>query len=128
MSDTETTSILTSVKKMLGINEDYTHFDSDIVMHINTVFSILTQLGVGPSDGFTIDDSTTLWTDFIDSDDLPRYNAVKSYVYLRVKQLFDPSLTSSVSEMMNQQIAELEWRLYIEGDADRIESEENQNE
>ena len=104
-------SILTSIKKLLGIDEEYTQFDSDIIMHINSVFLNLTQLGVGPSEGFLIEDDTATWDDFIgDSNQL---QAVKSYVYLKVKLLFDPPLSSSVIESMNRMIAELEWRLNV---------------
>ena len=104
-------SILTSIKKLLGIDEEYTQFDSDIIMHINSVFLNLTQLGVGPSEGFQIEDDSDTWEDFIgDSNHL---HAVKSYVYLKVKLLFDPPLSSSVIESMNRMIAELEWRLNV---------------
>lgn len=105
------TSILTSVKKMLGIAEEYAHFDSDIIMHINSVFAILTQLGVGPKEGFFIEDDTTSWSDFIQSNSL--LNPVKSYMYLKVKLLFDPPLSSSVIESMNRLISELEWRINV---------------
>ena len=104
-------SILTSIKKLLGIDEEYTQFDDDIIMHINSVFLNLTQLGVGPSEGFLIEDDTATWDDFIgDSNQL---QAVKSYVYLKVKLLFDPPLSSSVTESMNRMISELEWRLNV---------------
>lgn len=104
-------SILTSIKKLLGIDEEYTQFDSDIIMHINSVFLNLTQLGVGPSEGFQIEDDSDTWEDFIgDSNQL---QAVKSYIYLKVKLLFDPPLSSSVIESMNRMIAELEWRLNV---------------
>ena len=104
-------SILTSIKKLLGIDEEYTQFDSDIIMHINSVFLNLTQLGVGPSEGFQIEDDLDTWEDFIgDSNQL---QAVKSYVYLKVKLLFDPPLSSSVIESMNRMITELEWRLNV---------------
>ena len=104
-------SILTSIKKLLGIDEEYTQFDDDIIMHINSVFLNLTQLGVGPSEGFLIEDDTATWEDFIgDSNQL---QAVKSYMYLKVKLLFDPPLSSSVIESMNRMIAELEWRLNV---------------
>lgn len=105
------TSILTSVKKMLGIAEEYDHFDSDIIMHINSVFAILTQLGVGPKEGFFIEDDTTSWSDFIQSNSL--LNQVKSYMYLKVKLLFDPPLSSSVIESTNRLISELEWRINV---------------
>lgn len=109
-------SILTSIKKMLGIAEEYEQFDADIIMHINSVFMILTQLGVGPSEGFSIEDDSAIWSDFIQ--DSTNIESVKSYVYLRVKLLFDStSLGSPVIEAMNRQISELEWRLNIEAES-----------
>lgn len=105
------TSILTSIKKMLGIAEDYTEFDEDIITHINSVFLNLTQLGVGPEEGFMIEDDTAVWEDFID--DTIQLQAVKTYMYLKVKLLFDPPLSSSVTESFTRMIAELEWRLNV---------------
>ena len=107
-------SILTSIKKMLGIDEEYEHFDTDLIMHINSVFLILTQLGVGPSEGFIIEDKTYSWIDFIE--DPVRLQAVKSYMYLKVKLLFDPPLSSAVIESMNRMISEFEWRLNVDAD------------
>ena len=104
-------SILTSIKKLLGITEEYEHFDQDIIMHINSVFMILTQMGVGPEEGFTISDSTTTWSEFTNDD--KKIEAVKSYVYLKVRLLFDPPASSSVMEAMNRSISEFEWRLNI---------------
>lgn len=104
-------SILTSTKKILGIAEDYTVFDLDIITHINTVFSTLTQLGVGPAAGFMIEDESAEWSDFIDVDTDPQYNAVKSYMFLRVRYLFDPPSTSYLIGATENQIRELEWRL-----------------
>ena len=104
-------SILTSVKKALGISEEYEHFDSDIIMHINSVLSILTQLGVGPKEGFSISDKNAEWSDFIGDD--RRLESVKSYVYLKVKMMFDPPTSSSVMESSNRLISELEWRLNL---------------
>ena len=104
-------SILTSIKKLLGITEEYEHFDQDIIMHINSVFMILTQMGVGPEEGFTISDSTTTWNEFTNDD--KKIEAVKSYVYMKVKLLFDPPDRSSVIEAINRSISELEWRLNI---------------
>lgn len=103
-------SILISIKKLLGIAEEYTQFDDDIIMHINTVFLNLTQLGVGPKNGFAIEDESAEWVDFI-GDDNVQLQAVKSYMYLKVKLLFDPPLSSSVIESTNRMISELEWRL-----------------
>jgi hypothetical protein len=104
-------SILTSIKKMLGIAEEYTHFDADLIMHINSVLSILTQIGVGPSEGFSIEDEVATWTDFILADS--RLEFIKSYIYMKVKLLFDPPLSSSVIESMNRIISELEWRIQV---------------
>ncbi len=109
-------SILASVKKMLGITGEYEHFDADIIMHINTVFSILTQIGMGPDDGFSIDDYSAVWSDFMDDDE--RLSMVKSYVYLKVRLLFDPPMSSSVADAINRQISELEWRLFVQSDPD----------
>ena len=104
-------SILTSIKKLLGIAEEYTHFDADIIMHINSVFSILTQIGVGPSEGFSIKDSYAVWSDFLPDD--TRLESVKSYVYLKVKLLFDPPDRSAVMEATNNMIRELEFRISV---------------
>lgn len=104
-------SILTSIKKLLGIGEEYEHFDADIIMHINSVFMDLTQMGVGPSYGFAIEDDISEWTDFIP--DTRKLQAVKSYIYLRVKLLFDPPTSSSVMEAMNRDIQRYEWRLNV---------------
>jgi len=109
--------ILTSVKKLLGIAEEYTQFDTDILIHINSVFLTLHELGVGPDDGFAIDEYTT-WTDYI-SDNTLLLNAVKTYVYLKVKMLFDPSLTSSVTDLMKEEVKELEWRMNVFVDPDQ---------
>jgi hypothetical protein len=109
-----TESILTSIKKLLGITEEYNHFDADIIMHINTALMILTQLGVGPATGFIIEDESSTWSEFIG--DSVKLEAVKSYVYLRVKLLFDPPLSSAVIESTNKLISELEWRLNAEAD------------
>jgi hypothetical protein len=106
-------SILTSTKKILGIAEDYTVFDLDIITHINTAFSTLTQLGVGPADGFMIEDATALWTDFDPVDDHLNFNSVRSYVFLKVRQLFDPPTTSYLISAQERQIEELEWRMNV---------------
>lgn len=109
-------SILTSTKKLLGIAEEYDHFDADIIMHINSVFMVLKQLGVGPPEGFTITDKNDTWNDYI-SDDVD-VSMVKSYVYLRVRLLFDPPTSSAVMESTNKLISEFEWRLNIAAESD----------
>ncbi len=107
-------SILTSVKKLLGINEDYTQFDVDLIMHINSVFSVLTQLGIGPSDGFHIEDKTATWTDFLE--DSEKLEMVKSFMVLRVRLLFDPPSSSFVLDSLQRQADEFTWRLQVAGD------------
>jgi hypothetical protein len=104
-------SILTSTKKILGIEEDYTAYDVDILMHINSVFSTLNQLGIGPVDGFSIEDATPTWDAFLGTD--LRLNSVKQYVYLRVRLLFDPPGTSYLVDSFEKQVRELEWRLNV---------------
>lgn len=117
-------SILTSIKKMLGIAEEYTHFDADLTMHINSVLSILTQIGVGPSEGFSIEDKYSVWTDFIPSNS--RLELVKSYVYMKVKLLFDPPLISAVIESTNRMTSELEWRILVAAEpVNTVEEEEH---
>lgn len=102
-------SILTDTKKVLGITESYTAFDQDIIMHINSVFSTLNQLGLGPEEGFEINDDTAEWSDFIG--DNRRLNSVKTYTYLRVRTLFDPPATSFLIAAYQKQLEEFEWRL-----------------
>lgn len=111
-------SILTSVKKLLGISKDYKQFDDDIIMHINTVLMNLTQLGVGPEEGFFIEDDSAEWFDFVDTEETTEFNAVKTYIYLKVKLLFDPPLSASVVESMNRMISELEWRLNVAAESE----------
>lgn len=102
-------SILTSIKKLLGVDEEYTHFDTDIIIDINSVLMGLTQIGVGPSAGFLITDKTQTWIDFLGTrKDL---EAVKTFIYLKVRLLFDPPTSSSLFEAMERQISEFEWRL-----------------
>lgn len=102
-------SILTSIKLLLGITEDYDYFDAQIITHINSVFMILTQLGVGPPEGFIINDKSNTWNEFIP--DGKSLELVKSYVHLKVRTLFDPPSSSVVMESTNRMINEFEWRL-----------------
>lgn len=104
-------SILTDTKKAVGIAAEYDVFDVDILMHINSVFGTLNQLGLGPDAGYMIEDDTEEWEAFL-GDDL-RLNPVKSYVYLRVRMLFDPPQTSFHISAIKEQIQELEWRLNV---------------
>lgn len=105
-------SILISIKKMLGLTEEYDVFDTDIIIHINSVFMVLTQLGVGPEEGFSIKDKTAIWNEFI-SEDNKYYEGVKTYVYWKVRMMFDPPTSSVVAEAANRLIGEFEWRLNL---------------
>lgn len=103
-------SILDSVKKDLGITVEYTHFDPDIIMAINSAFSILNQLGVGPTEGFRITDRSSVWADFITD---ARLEFVKSYVSKKTKQFFDPPQTGPLASALDQVLKELEWRINV---------------
>ena len=104
-------SILDSIKKMLGLTPEYTQFDTDIIMHINSVFMILTQLGVGPSEGFAIEDNTTTWNEFVP--DIKKVSGIKSYMYAKVRVVFDPPTSSVVMDSLTRIITEYEWRLNV---------------
>lgn len=106
-----TDSILDTTKKLLGFDWDYTAFDTDITVHINSIFFTLQQLGVGPDTGFFIADNTATWSDFIGTDLI---NAVKTYMYLKVRLLFDPPATSFAIDAISKQAADLEWRLNVQ--------------
>ena len=105
-------SILSSVKKLLGIGEDSSDFDADIILHINSVLAILQQLGIGPEDGFSIDDETATWADYL-GDDYRHLNMVKSYVHAKVRILFDPPVSSAVMDSLNRVCSEFEWRANV---------------
>lgn len=115
-------SILMSVKKMLGVDPKYEYFDDDLIMHINSVFMILTQLGVGPKEGFVITDVNDTWTNFL-GDDKTRLTAVKSYMHAKVKLLFDPPSSSAQLDSLNRVASEFEWRLNVAVDPPQSESE-----
>jgi hypothetical protein len=110
-------SILSSVKKMCGVDPSLTVFDLDILTHINSVFSDLEQLGVGPAGGFMIEDDVPTWDAFLGDDS--RISSVKSYMYFRVRLMFDPPQTGYLVQSFDKQIEKMEWRLNItrEGDS-----------
>lgn len=105
-------SILNTIKHMLGPGASDTHFDPDIIIHINTALSTLTELGVGPAEGFVITGDTETWASFITLNPA-QFAMIKSYVYLRVRKLFDPPQSSALLTAINEQIAELEWRITV---------------
>ena len=108
-------SILLSVKKVCGIQPDCTDFDIDIIMHINSTFLILKQLGVGPPKGFSIANEMSSWSDFIPEDD-PNFNAVKTYIGAKVRLIFDPPMSSIVAEALKETVKEFEFRLNVEAE------------
>lgn len=104
-------SILVSIKKLLGIEETYEYFDQDIILHVNSVFFNLYQLGIGPI-GFKIEDKTTTWDSYFGTrQDL---ESIKTYIYLKVRLLFDPPQMGYLVDAINNQIKELEWRLNVQ--------------
>lgn len=103
-------SILTSTKKSLGLDEDYTAFDPDILMFINSVLATLNQIGIGPENGFQIEDKVATWESFLGTE--PRLNTVQAYVHFKVRLLFDPPATSFAIAAIENQIKELEYRIY----------------
>lgn len=119
-------SILTSIKKLLGITKECISFDADLIIHINSVFLILKQLGVGPEKGFSITGEYETWDQFL-PEGSENFEAVKSFVYIKVRLLFDPPTSSVVMEAMNRMASEFEWRLNAEAESPTNGEEENQN-
>lgn len=107
-------SILTTIKKLLGLTEEYTAFDTDIMVHINTVFANLVQMGIGQESGFMITDKSKTWKDFLPVENLIFMNQVISYINIKVRLLFDPPANGNLLEALNKNAAELEYRLYSE--------------
>lgn len=119
-------SILTSIKKLLGITKECTSFDPDLIIHINSVFLILQQLGVGPEEGFSITGEYETWDQFL-PEGIKNLEAVKSFMHIKVRLLFDPPTSSAVMEAMNHMASEFEWRLNVAAETTTGE-EENRNE
>lgn len=121
----EKESILNSTKKLLGIFSSVDAFDTELILHINSVLSALVQMGIGPSEGYAITNAENTWSEFLGND--KRLESVKTYVFMRVRLLFDPPSNSSVIQAYENQIKEFEWRNYIVKDTDRINSEKGGN-
>lgn len=112
-------SILNTIKKALGLDPSYDVFDTDIVMHINSTFATLSQLGVGPEEGFSIEDDSATWQDFLGLVETNKLLFVKSYMYLKVRLLFDPPTTSFAIDAMKKNAEEYEWRLNVQTENSR---------
>lgn len=108
-------SILTSIKKLIGFPEEDESFDLDIIMHINTYLSVLSQIGVGPSNGFSIRDKSATWADFL-GEGMPNLDPVQTYIYIKVRLVFDPPASAAVIDSMTRAANELEWRLNTTAD------------
>jgi hypothetical protein len=117
-------SILNTIKKLLNIDSSENSFDTDIIIQINSSFTILRQLGIGPKEGFRITGSNEQWSSFIDNDEM--LDAVKTFVYLKVKLAFDPPLNSSLLESFERQIKELEWRLNVSVESEPLGGDNNE--
>lgn len=117
-------SILTTIKKLLGIDEKCKDFDIDVISAINSAFFFLAQLGVGPSSGFSITSDIETWNDFIPEDKYGNHMAVRSYIHLRARLIFDPPANSTLLQSIEKMISELEWRLNIASDSINYDGEE----
>lgn len=118
-------SILNSVKSYIGLSEEETHFDTDIIIMINSLFSTLKQMGVGPEETFSIIDDKPVWDDFVDDDD---FNEVKPYIQIKVKLRFDPPANSNILNALKDEVKELEWRLTVTASNKKMEVKVNEDE
>ena len=119
-------SILESIKKVLNVGPDDTDFDTDILMHINSVLAVLQQLGIGPKTGFYVDGFEQTWDDYLGEDSL-HINMVKSYMAAKVRILFDPPVSSAVMESLNRICSEFEWRANVAAENKALEDEKNES-
>lgn len=108
-------SILISIKKLIGFDKEYTQFDTDLIIHINSILMVLNQNGVGPDEGFSITGEMETWNDFVGSE-FNNIAGVKTYIYLKTKLIFDPPQSSALIAAMKEEIKELEWRLNVQAE------------
>ena len=104
-------SILKTIKQLIGCPDDFEQFDLDLIVHINSAFATLTQLGVGPKEGYRITGSDNEWSEF--EDDAQKLSLIKDYVYIKTRLLFDPPTSGSLMDSLKEQLKEMEWRLYM---------------
>ena len=127
-------SILLSIKKMLGMEPEFTQFDPDIILHINTIIQVLYQIGLDIPDGFTVVDQNSLWTDYIKD---PRYtkitSLIKQYIFMRVRMIFDPPSSATLATSIQESINEMQWRIsqwidyYEQNEPNEVNKEEEVN-
>jgi len=116
-------SILNSVKSFIGISEEETHFDTDVMITINSMFARLRQMGLGPEESFTIVDDKSVWNEFTEDD--PDLSEVKTYVQIKTKLIFDPPANSNILNALKEEVKEIEWRLTVVASNKRMEGDEN---
>lgn len=104
-------SILKTIKQLIGCPDGFEQFDLDLTIHINSAFATLTQLGVGPKEGYRITGPDNVWSEF--EEDAQKSNLIKDYVYIKTRLLFDPPTSSALMDSLKEQLKEMEWRLYI---------------
>ena len=104
-------SILKTIKQLIGCPDDFEQFDLDLIVHINSAFATLTQLGVGPKEGYRITGADNEWSEF--EDDIQKLSLIKDYVYIKTRLLFDPPTSGSLMDSLKEQLKEMEWRLYM---------------
>lgn len=119
-------SILLTIKKLIGVDKDYGVFDIDLIVAINSSFMILNQLGVGPDKPFSITDSSQTWKDFFGDEEI--FALAKSYIYLRTKLLFDPPSSGVLHEAVERQISEFEWRMHVQADYNNSKDDTSETE
>lgn len=112
--DDISSSILGTIKKLIGLDKTYDVFDQDLIVAINSSFMILNQLGIGPDKPFSITDESSTWKDFFGDEEM--FALAKSYIYLRTKLLFDPPTSGVLHEAVERQISEFEWRMHVQAD------------
>ena len=118
-------SILTSIKKLVGIAAECSDFDMDLIIHINSTLATLTQLGVGPSEGFSIIDDSAVWSDFVSTEANNQFHMVKTFVYLKAKLVFDPPTNSAHLQALQDAAEEYEWRLNVAAESKSEEVDQN---
>lgn len=113
-------SILNTIKKLLGIDSEDDNFDIDIIAIVNSIIPALSQMGIGPRNGFIVTSDKDKWTDYI-TDNSINLEGVKTYLYLKTKLLFDPPTNSTVIDAFNKNLNELEWRMMLAVETNNLE-------
>ena len=113
-------SILNTIKKLLGIDSEDDNFDTDITVLINSTIPALAQIGIGPPNGFVVTSADDKWVDWL-VDNQINVEGIKTYIYLKVKLIFDPPTNSTVIEAFNKSLSEMEWRMMLAIETNNLE-------